>query len=163
MPVHECSTGIFLPGPYMQGVERRQSEAIRSIEEVEKLSHKLWRVRMRFVPCIGENQKVGSDQLEAAVGHRLVDDDLGTSWIENAHAHQICVYVMEAHGSRIGAAYAPELQDIPLSHRRRDIFEALGRIADDLHESICLGLLLSAHLILLGGRDVRMRGLGHGS
>src|SRR5215472_796096 len=125
MPVHECSIRVFLPGPHMQSVERRQSEAIRSIEEVEKLSHKLWRVRMRFVPCIGENQKVGSDQLEAAVRHRLVDDDLGTSRVENAHAHQICVYVMEAHGSRIGAAYAPELQDIPLSHRGRDSREHL--------------------------------------
>src|SRR5215472_6942001 len=163
MPVHECSIRVFLPGPHMQSVERRQSEAIRSIEEVEKLSHKLWRVRMRFVPCIGENQKVGSDQLEAAVRHRLVDDDLGTSRVENAHAHQVCDYVMEAHGSRIGTAYATELQDIPLSHRGRDIFKTLGRIAHDLHESICLGLLLSTHLRLLRGREVRVYRLGHGS
>src|SRR5215475_3330876 len=103
MPVHECPIGVVLPSPYMQCVKSRQSKAIGRFEEVEELSHKFRGTRMRLVPGIGENQKVGSDQLEAAVRHWLVDDDLRTSGVENSVVDQRCVYVMEAHSSRIGA------------------------------------------------------------
>src|SRR5215813_8781364 len=46
VPVHECACRIVLPRPYMQRVEGRESEAVRSFEEMKELSHKLGRGRV---------------------------------------------------------------------------------------------------------------------
>src|SRR5262249_49424287 len=98
----------------MQRLERREPEAIGALEQVKKLSHKLWRSGMRFIPCIGVNQIVGADQAEVPACGRLVDHDLGTSSVQYAAVHQVSVYVVESHCPRVGAAHAAELKGIPL-------------------------------------------------
>src|SRR5437016_9005782 len=38
VPVHERTGGILLPGPHMQCVERRKSEAVGTLEEMKELT-----------------------------------------------------------------------------------------------------------------------------
>jgi hypothetical protein len=63
VPVHERAIGVLLPRPDMQSVERREPETIGALEQVKKLSHELWRIRMRFIPRIGEQHIIGADQV----------------------------------------------------------------------------------------------------
>ena len=50
MPVHERALGILLPRPDVQGVERREPEAVGALEEVEELSHELRRAVVSRIP-----------------------------------------------------------------------------------------------------------------
>src|SRR5437870_11332303 len=104
MPIDKRSVRVVLPSPDMQRIERRQSEAIRSFEQMKELPHELRRLLMGLVPCLGEHQIISADQLEAAVRHWLIDDDLRTSRVEDAAVHQVAVDVVKSHSSRIGAA-----------------------------------------------------------
>src|SRR5882762_11096488 len=68
VPVHERAVGILLPRPDMQRVERREPEAIRTVEQMEKLSHELRRIiRMFRIPRVGENQKVSAEQSQTPI------------------------------------------------------------------------------------------------
>ena len=75
MPVDKRAVGIVFPRPYVQGVERGQAETVGGFEIVEELSHQLRWPLLFLVPRIGENDEIGSDQAEAAVGLRFVDDN----------------------------------------------------------------------------------------
>ena len=97
---------------------------------------------MLRVPCVGEQQKVGTDQSQASVRRRLVDHDLGARGIENARVYQVPIHIVKAHGAGVGAAHAAELKSIALRFRNRDIFEALGRFPDDLDQGARIALLL---------------------
>src|SRR5437660_14754 len=96
----------------MQRVERRQPEAIGTFEQMKKLSHELRRTRMRRIPRVGDNQKVGADQLQLSCWRRLVDYDLGASGVQDTATHQGSVYIVEPHCPRVGTAHAAELQRI---------------------------------------------------
>ena len=101
---------------------------------MEELAHHLRRLRVLGVPRLGEYEIVGADQLEAAVRHRLIDDDLRTGRVQDSAFHQLAVDVVEAHRAGIRPADAAELEDVSLRHRDADVLEALGRIADDLEK-----------------------------
>src|SRR6266849_5375081 len=107
----------------MQCIERRESETIGALEQMEKLSHELRRTRMRRIPRVGKKQIVGADQLQATVWHRLIDYDLRTSGVQDAAVHQRPVDIMEPHCPRVGAADAAELKGIPLRLSHRHILE----------------------------------------
>src|SRR5262249_49024988 len=69
MPVHKCSVRVLLPRPNMQGIERRETETIRALEIMEKLSLELGRLSwMSFIPRIGKKKVVGADQAQASAG-----------------------------------------------------------------------------------------------
>lgn len=95
MPVDECAVWIRLPRPNVQGIERRESEAIGTFEVVVKLAHELRRAlpRMGFVPLICQDQKIGADQLKAAIGLRFVNYDLRLSGINDAAARKTHVSI----------------------------------------------------------------------
>jgi len=95
VPIHERAIGIFLPCPHMKRVERWESEAIWAFEIVKELSHELRRLSwMSLIPVARNNQEVGSDQLQVAVWHRLVDHDLGTRGVYHAGGYEGHVHVM---------------------------------------------------------------------
>ena len=125
MPVDKCAVWIWLPRPNVQGVEGRETEAIRTFEVVIKLAHELRRAlpRMGLVPLIGQDQKIGASQLKMAVRSRFVNDDLGLSGVDAAAAHQSHVHVVKSHRSPIGAGHAAEQKGVPLGLCYRDIFE----------------------------------------
>lgn len=77
---------------------------------MEELAHHLRRLRVLGVPRLGEYEIVDADQLEVAVRHRLIDDDLRTGRVQDATFHQVAVDVVEAHGAGIRAADAAELE-----------------------------------------------------
>src|SRR3979490_1651631 len=71
----------------MKGVERWEAEAVGALEIMKELSHELWRLsRMSLVPVACNNQKVGAEQSQVAIWHRLIDDDLRTRGIDYASA-----------------------------------------------------------------------------
>ena len=72
----------------MQRVESREPEPIWCVEQMKELPHELWRTRILRIPRVGENQEVGADQSQVAVGCRLVDYDLRTRRVQYARAHQ---------------------------------------------------------------------------
>src|SRR5215831_10297761 len=84
VPVHECAIGIVLPGPHVERIKRRESETIRAVEQVEKLAHELRRTRVRRVPCVGNDDKIGPDKTQASTWGRLINHNLGTSGVQNA-------------------------------------------------------------------------------
>src|SRR2546430_16356566 len=100
----------------MQSVERREPKPIRAWEQMEKLSHELRRTRMRRVPCVDENQKIGADQSQTSTWSGLVDHNLRASRIQNAAVHDVSVYVMQAHGAGVVSGHAAELKGISLRH-----------------------------------------------
>jgi hypothetical protein len=51
----------------MQRVAGRETEAIRAIEQVKKLSHELRRSLMLCIPLVSEKQVVGADQVQAGL------------------------------------------------------------------------------------------------
>ena len=68
MPVHERAVGIVLPRPDVQGVERRETEAVGRVEEMKRLSHELLAGDEWFLFHVaGENQIVGAGQFHASV------------------------------------------------------------------------------------------------
>src|SRR5215467_9991482 len=148
VPVHERAIGVVLPRPDMQSVERREPEAIGALEQMKKLSHKLWRSRMRFVPRIGENQIVGADQAEVPAWGRLVDHDLGTGGVQDAAVHQVSVYVVEPHCPGVGAAHAAELKGIPLRLSHGHVLESLGRFPDNSQKVSRIVLLIQRRFVL---------------
>src|SRR5437773_6581943 len=110
MPIHERAVGIFFPRPHMKRVERGKPEAIGALKIMKELSHELWRPlsRVSFVPITCNHQKVGADELQAAVWHRLIDYDLRTCGVDNAGGYERQVYVMESHCPRVWSAHAAE-------------------------------------------------------
>ena len=110
MPVDERPIWIWFPRPNVKGVERRESEAIGTFEIVIELAHQLRRTlpRMRFVPLIGQDQKIGANQVKTAIGLRFVNHDLGLSGINDATAHKSQVHVVEPHRARIRSGHATE-------------------------------------------------------
>src|SRR6266481_6534191 len=110
VPIHERAVGIFLPRPHMQRVERWEAEAIGAFEIMKELPHKLWRPlsRMSLIPVACNHQEVGADQLQMAVCHRFIDDDLRTRGVYYAGGHEGQVHVMESHRSRVGSAHTTE-------------------------------------------------------
>lgn len=99
MPVNECAVGIWLPRPDVQGIERRQAEAIGAFKVVKELSHKLGRALpwMSFVPGISQYQKICTDQLKVTVGPWFVNHDLGPGGIDDAAADKGHIHVVKAH------------------------------------------------------------------
>jgi len=110
VPVDERPIWIWFPRPNVKGVERRESEAIGTFEIVIELAHQLRRTlpRMRFVPLIGQDQKIGANQVKTAIGLRFVNHDLGLSGINDATAHKSQVHVVEPHRARIRSGHATE-------------------------------------------------------
>src|ERR1700751_4405252 len=83
---------------------------------MKELSHELWRPlsRMRLVPVACDDQKVRADQLQVAVGHRLVDHDLGACGVDYAGGHEVQVHKMKAHCSRVRSADTAEQEGIAI-------------------------------------------------
>src|SRR5205807_1987750 len=102
VPVHERAAGVFLPRPYMQRVERRQPEAIGTLEQVKELSHQLRRPGMLGVPGVGENEIVGADQSEPSVRQWLVDHNLGTRGVQLAVHDEGQVHEVHPHSPCVG-------------------------------------------------------------
>src|SRR5258705_11730647 len=73
VPVGESARGILFPRPHVQRVEIRQPEAIRTLEQVQELSHELRRRRVLRMPVARQNQIVRADELQASVRKRLAD------------------------------------------------------------------------------------------
>src|SRR5262245_7661099 len=67
MPVHKRASWTVLPCPDMQGIKRRQSEAVGAFEELKELTHQLRRVRVRRIPRVGEHQIVRSDEAQSSI------------------------------------------------------------------------------------------------
>src|SRR5262249_51798315 len=125
VPVHKGAIGIVLPGPDMQGIERRQPKTVGALKIMKELTHELGRaIRVLLTPHVGKNEIVSADEFLASVRHRLVDHDLRTSGVNNAAGHKGSIHVMEAHRARIGSAHTSELQDVAFSLRRRYVLEA---------------------------------------
>src|SRR5437016_72599 len=99
VPIHEGTVGVLLPCPHVKRVERWQPEAIRAFEIMEELSHELWRPlpRMSLVPVACNHQKVGANQLQVTVWHRLIDHDLGTPGVDFTEPHQLHIHEVEPH------------------------------------------------------------------
>jgi imidazolonepropionase-like amidohydrolase len=108
VPVHERAAGVFLPGPDMQRVERREPEAIGTLEQVKKLSHELRRSGVLLMPRLRENEIIGADQPQAAVRHRLVNHYLRTRGVQHAIGDQRQVHEVHPHGPHVGSADAAE-------------------------------------------------------
>jgi len=97
----------------MQRVERGQAETIRRFEKVEELAHHLRRLRVLGVPRLGEYEIVGADQLEAAVRHRLIDNDLRTGRFQDTALHQLAVDVVKAHAPESAPLTQPNWRTYP--------------------------------------------------
>src|SRR5262249_42115533 len=135
MPVHEGSAGILLPGPDVESVEGRESEAVGSFEVVKDLSAELGSdAGMLGVPRVGKGKGVGAGEFEAAVGLRFIKDDLGPHDVNDAVANQGVVHVVQAHSSRVGSADAAELEVIALALGDFDVLEAGGGLPHHLDQ-----------------------------
>ena len=101
MPVDERAIWIWFPCPDVQRVEWRKSEAIWAFEIVVKLAHELRRALagMGFVPWIGQDQKVGANQLKMAIRLRFINHNLGLRCINHAAPHQSHIHVVKSHGT----------------------------------------------------------------
>src|SRR5580704_7626349 len=135
MPVHECAVGIVFPRPDMQGVERGETEAVRELEIMKELTHKLWRTLLLCIPRFGENQKIGTDQSQSSAWRRLVDHDLRMHRVEFAAVYQSSVHIVKPHRSRIRSAYTAKLKDIAFRLGYGHILKALGRFPDNFDKS----------------------------
>lgn len=134
VPIDERAVGILFPSPHVQGVKRGKSETIGRIKKVEELAHHLRRSVVVFVPLVGQNKVVGADELQAAIGKRFVDDDLRLGRVDDATPDECAVDEMHAHGAGVGTADATEHEFVTLGVGNGRIFEALGRLADELNE-----------------------------
>jgi len=78
MPVYKSAVGIVFPGPHVKRVKRWQPETVGAFKIVKELSHQLWRALswMILVPLARDQEKVSTDQLQMAVWHRLVNNNL---------------------------------------------------------------------------------------
>ena len=99
------------------------------------------------VPGVGEHQKVGAGELQAAVGQRLVDHDLGTRRVERAVAHQREVHVVQPHGAGVGAAHAAEQQLVTLGLGHRHVAEAFGGVAHGLDQHVDRSVPVTRRLV----------------
>src|SRR2546429_5093416 len=72
---------------------------------MKELSHELGRplTRMCFVPVACNHQKVSTDQLQAAVGHRFVDHDLRACRVDFAEPHQF--HVQDRKSTRLNSSH----------------------------------------------------------
>src|SRR5215472_13290112 len=110
---------------------------------MKELTHELGpAILVLCIPHVGKNEIISADEFQASVCCRFVDHDLRTSGVYDTAGHKRPIHVMEAHGARVGPAYATELQNIafPLCHRY--ILEAFRRVTDDFEEGAGLALLV---------------------
>src|SRR5215203_2964661 len=78
VPIHERAVRIVFPGPDVQCVERRKTEAVRALEVVKQLSSQHWRrgiLAVNRLPGIGVDEEVDPGDLDCAVLRRLEQDD----------------------------------------------------------------------------------------
>src|SRR4051812_29389284 len=115
----------------MQGIERREAEAIGTFEKMEQLSHQFRRTGMGCIPGIGDNKEIGTGQLQSSAGHWFVDDNLRASRIDDAAVYQISIDIVKTHGAGVGTSHTPELKLVALPLCYGHIFEAFRRAADD--------------------------------
>lgn len=142
MPVRERAGRVFFPGPDVQGIERIEPEAIRLVKEMEELPHELRRVTgIVFVPGSGVEQEVSANQLEFAIGLRLIDDDLWLRRVEHAGLHQVHVDEVHTHGAEVWAADAAEPEVIARGFRRVEVLKARSGLANSFNQSACLVFL----------------------
>ena len=125
MPIHESSIGVLLPRPHMQRVERRKSEAVRCIEQVQQLPHQLRRRSMRGIPHVLQHQKIRADQPQPPVRCGLVNHDLGPRGIQT---------IVSGFALPDDAIHAPNesyrLRSLELNHSTsRALFEQLGNLS----------------------------------
>lgn len=137
MPINERTVWIWLPRPNVQGVKRRESEAIGTFEVVIKLAHELRSAlsRMSFVPLIGQDQKIGANQLKVTIGLRFVNHDLRLGGINDSAAYQRQVHVVKPHRACVGTRHATEQQRVSFGLGHRDFLEPCCRLAHGLEQS----------------------------
>src|SRR6476469_8665571 len=83
--------------------------------------------------------------------------------IQFAAAHQIAVYVVEAHCPRIRAANAAELKRVSLRLSHMHVFETLGCLPNNLEKGTRLSPLFRRHFVLLLCGTVSVLLLRHGA
>jgi hypothetical protein len=143
MPVYKCALGILLPRPDMQRVKSRQSEAIWGIEKMKDLSHELRRrAWMLLIPGAGNNEIVGTGQLQASVWVRFVEHDLGMRDVHDTAAHQGVIHEVKAHCPKVISAHATEFEAIPLVLGHLHVLKAFGRFPNTSEKSALLALLI---------------------
>src|SRR5262245_37050256 len=157
VPIDERAARVLLPGPDVQRIERRQSKSIGTLEQVKELAHQLRRLSVRGVPRISEDQIVRADQLQTAIGLRLVDHNLRSLRVENTGADERSIHVMQTHRAGIGPADASELQHVAFGLGHANILKTLGRVADDLDQRAGLGLFVGRRVVMRRERVLRKR------
>ena len=121
MPVHESARRVRLPRPDMQRVERRQTEAVRTFEEVQQLAHSSGVPALVACQASENTRKSAPIKRRPPFGQRLINHDLGPTWIQHAIAHQRHVDVVQTHRAVVRPAHAAEQQLIPIRLRLVDV------------------------------------------
>src|SRR5688572_20243956 len=152
MPVDERTGGIRLPRPDVQGVERRQTEAIRALEQVQELPPELRCAGVAGMPGVDEHEEVRANQATAAVRQRLVNNDLGATRIQYSVPNQLHVDVVQSHGAVVGPAHAAEEQLISVRHRYVDVVKAPCGFANRADELARMLLALTRLLAIARAR-----------
>jgi len=75
IPVGEAPNGVILPSPHMQLVERRQSEAVRGVDQIQKVPFQLRRtpVRVPLGPGRGYHDELDPNETKRSTLQGLID------------------------------------------------------------------------------------------